>query len=37
VRILVVKAGSSSLKLRLVTDGDEWIADHELPATQGEV
>jgi acetate kinase len=34
VRILVVNAGSSSLKLRLLGPGDELLADHDLDAPQ---
>jgi acetate kinase len=32
VRVLVVNAGSSSLKLRLLGDDDRVLADRELPA-----
>jgi acetate kinase len=32
MRVLVVNAGSSSLKLRLLGPGDELLADEELPA-----
>jgi len=35
VRILVVNAGSSSLKLRVLGDGDEIIAAADLPAPRG--
>jgi acetate kinase len=37
VRILVVNAGSSSLKLRLLGGGDELLADAELPAPRARV
>ena len=37
MRILVVNPGSSSLKLRFLGDGDEVLADEELPAPEGEV
>jgi acetate kinase len=37
VRILVVNAGSSSLKLRLLGPGDEVIADRSFDAPRGEV
>jgi acetate kinase len=37
VRILVVNAGSSSLKLRLLGPGDEVMADHSFDAPCGEV
>jgi acetate kinase len=37
LRILVVNAGSSSLKLRLLGPDDELLADHDLDAPQGEV
>jgi acetate kinase len=37
VRILVVNAGSSSLKLRLLGPGDEVMADHSFDAPRGEV
>jgi acetate kinase len=36
VRILVVNAGSSSLKLRLLADGDEVAGSADLPAPGGE-
>ncbi|MBI3751785.1 MAG: acetate/propionate family kinase [Chloroflexi bacterium] len=36
MRILVVNAGSSSLKLRLLGDADEIIASADLPAPRGE-
>jgi acetate kinase len=32
MRVLVVNAGSSSLKLRLLDDDDTLLADHEMPA-----
>jgi acetate kinase len=32
LRILVVNAGSSSLKLRLLGNGDELLVEHDLPA-----
>jgi acetate kinase len=35
LRILVVNAGSSSLKLRVLGDGDEIIATADLPAPRG--
>jgi acetate kinase len=35
VRVLVVNAGSSSLKVSLVDDDDSTIADHEFKATGG--
>ena len=35
--ILTVNAGSSSLKLSLVGDGDETLADRELPAPEAQV
>jgi acetate kinase len=37
VRILTVNAGSSSLKLSLIGDQDETIAEHELPAPQARI
>jgi acetate kinase len=37
VRVLVVNAGSSSLKLRLLGPGDEVIADHSFDAPRGDV
>jgi acetate kinase len=37
VRVLVVNAGSSTLKLRLLDDDDSLLADEELPATGAEV
>jgi acetate kinase len=37
MRVLVVNAGSSSLKLRVLDDGDELVASHDLPAPRGEV
>jgi acetate kinase len=37
LRILVVNAGSSSLKLRLLGPGDELLAEHDLEAPQGAV
>jgi acetate kinase len=36
VRVLVVNAGSSSLKLRLLGPGDELEAEHDLPPDDGE-
>jgi acetate kinase len=36
VRILVVNAGSSSLKLRLLGPGDELLAEHDLDAPGGD-
>jgi acetate kinase len=36
VRVLVVNAGSSSLKLRLLGPGDELEAEHDLPPADGE-
>jgi len=35
MRILVVNAGSSSLKLRVLGDGDELVAGQDLPAPRG--
>lgn len=35
MRVLVVNAGSSSLKLRLLDDEDELLAQHDLPASHG--
>src|SRR6266545_6725366 len=35
MRVLVVNAGSSSLKLRLLGPDDALLADHELPAGDG--
>ena len=35
--ILVVNAGSSSLKLRLLDDADRTLAEHELDATGGRI
>jgi acetate kinase len=35
LRILVVNAGSSSLKLRLLGPGDDLLAEHDLEAPQG--
>ncbi|MGH9192291.1 MAG: acetate/propionate family kinase, partial [Acidimicrobiales bacterium] len=35
MRILVVNAGSSSLKLRLVGDGDELLGSEDLPPIDG--
>jgi acetate kinase len=37
LRILVVNAGSSSLKLRLLGPGDELLGEHDLEAPQGAV
>ena len=37
MHILVVNAGSSSLKLRLLSDGDEVVAAEDVPAPGGEV
>jgi acetate kinase len=37
VRVLVVNAGSSSIKLRLLGDGDETLAARELSAPQARV
>ncbi|MGZ8649124.1 MAG: acetate/propionate family kinase, partial [Solirubrobacteraceae bacterium] len=37
MRVLVVNAGSSSLKLRLLSDDDELIAAHDLDAPQAHV
>jgi acetate kinase len=37
VRVLVVNAGSSSLKLRLLGDDDRVLADRELPAPAARV
>jgi acetate kinase len=37
VRILVVNAGSSSLKLSLLGDSDETLAEHDLEGTGGKV
>lgn len=37
MRVLVVNAGSSSLKLRLLADDDELIAAHDLDAPQAHV
>jgi acetate kinase len=36
VRILVVNAGSSSLKLRLLDDGDHVVGTADLPALRGQ-
>ncbi|HEX7950796.1 MAG TPA: acetate/propionate family kinase [Candidatus Limnocylindrales bacterium] len=36
MRILVVNAGSSSLKLRLLGDGDDLLGSADLPAPRGE-
>jgi acetate kinase len=36
VRVLVVNAGSSSLKLRLLGPGDELAAEHDPPPADGE-
>ena len=35
MRILVVNAGSSSLKLRLLDGDDGLLAQHDLPALRG--
>jgi acetate kinase len=35
VRVLVINAGSSSLKVRLLGAGDELLADQDLPADRG--
>jgi acetate kinase len=35
VRILIVNAGSSSLKLRVLDDGDRLLAEHDLGAVEG--
>ena len=37
LRVLVVNAGSSSLKLRVLGSLDEVMAAHDLPAPAGEV
>jgi acetate kinase len=37
VRVLVVNAGSSTVKLRLLADDDELLAERELPAPQSRV
>ncbi|MFI4984612.1 MAG: acetate/propionate family kinase [Solirubrobacterales bacterium] len=37
MRVLVVNAGSSSLKLRLLDHNDEVLADQELPAPQARI
>ncbi|HEX6676613.1 MAG TPA: acetate/propionate family kinase [Actinomycetes bacterium] len=37
MRVLVVNAGSSSLKLRVLGPGDELVASRDLPATDGQV
>lgn len=37
LRILIVNAGSSSLKLRVLGPGDEVLATHDLPAPAGNV
>ena len=37
MRVLVVNAGSSSLKLRVLGPGDELVASRDLPATHGQV
>jgi acetate kinase len=37
VRVLVVNAGSSNLKLRLLDDDDSILADDELPAPAAEI
>jgi acetate kinase len=36
VRVLVVNAGSSSLKLRLLGPGDELVAEHDLTPNDGD-
>jgi acetate kinase len=37
MRVLVVNAGSSSLKLRLLDPDDSIVATHDLPALEGEL
>ena len=37
MRVLVVNAGSSSVKLRLLDDGDAIVAAGDLPVEQGEI
>lgn len=37
LRVLVVNPGSSSLKLRLLGDGDAVLAERDLPASEGAV
>jgi acetate kinase len=37
LRVLVVNAGSSSVKLRVLGDGDELLASRDLPVERGEV
>jgi acetate kinase len=37
VRVLVVNAGSSSLKLRTLDGGDELVASQDLPLARGEI
>ena len=37
MRVLVVNAGSSSLKLSVIGAGDETLADEELAAPRSEV
>jgi acetate kinase len=37
LRVLVVNAGSSSIKLRLLGDGDDLLAAADLPVDRGEV
>jgi acetate kinase len=37
VRVLVVNAGSSSLKLALLGDDDETVASSELAAPQAQI
>ena len=37
MRVLVVNAGSSNLKLRLLDDDDSILADDELPAPAAEI
>jgi len=37
VRVLVVNAGSSSVKLRVLGDGDELLGEHDLDAPRSEV
>jgi acetate kinase len=37
LRVLVVNAGSSSLKLRMLDDGDELVASVNLPVERGEI
>ena len=37
MRVLVVNAGSSSVKLRVLGDGDELLGEHDLDAPRSEV